>query len=142
MALALDVLSERALRAHLFEVADRDREDRTTEYGGVVALAAGSASTAEFLEFEPRAKASDIRYESPQALFDALYTGLYHVHFHAQNYENEKYAGPHMGDFAFGDSARCNGLVFTFLSADLLGVDFYRHGRVVVDLGAIERPQG
>ena len=142
MALALDVLSEQALRAHLFEVADRDREDRTTEYGGVVALAAGSASTAEFLEFEPRAKASDIRYESPQALFDALYTGLYHVHFHAQNYENEKYAGPHMGDFAFGDSARCNGLVFTFLSADLLGVDFYRHGRVVVDLGAIERPQG
>jgi hypothetical protein len=142
MALALDVLSEQALRAHLFEVADRDREDRTTEYGGVVALAAGSGSTAEFLEFEPRAKASDIRYESPQALFDALYTGLYHVHFHAQNYENEKYAGPHMGDFAFGDSARCNGLVFTFLSADLLGVDFYRHGRVVVDLGAIERPQG
>jgi hypothetical protein len=142
MALALDVLSEQALRTHLFEVADRDREDRTTEYGGVVALAAGSASTAEFLEFEPRAKASDIRYESPQALFDALYTGLYHVHFHAQNYENEKYAGPHMGDFAFGDSARCNGLVFTFLSADLLGVDFYRHGRVVVDLGAIERPQG
>jgi hypothetical protein len=142
MALALDVLSEQALRAHLFEVADRDREDRTTEYGGVVALAAGSGSTAEFLEFEPRAKASDIRYESPQALFDALYTGLYHVHFHAQNYENEKYAGPHIGDFAFGDSARCNGLVFTFLSADLLGVDFYRHGRVVVDLGAIERPQG
>ena len=142
MALALDVLSEQALRTHLFEVADRDREDRTTEYGGVVALAAGSGSTAEFLEFEPRAKASDIRYESPQALFDALYTGLYHVHFHAQNYENEKYAGPHMGDFAFGDSARCNGLVFTFLSADLLGVDFYRHGRVVVDLGAIERPQG
>ena len=147
MALALDVLSEQALRAHLFEVADRDREDRTTEYGGVIALSSGSgASTeslqAEFLEFEPRAKASDIRYESPQALFDALYTGLYHVHFHAQNYENDKYAGPHMGDFAFGDSARCNGLVFTFLSADLLGVDFYRHGRVVVDLGAIERPQG
>jgi hypothetical protein len=113
----------------------------------VIALSSGSgASTeslqAEFLEFEPRAKASDIRYESPQALFDALYTGLYHVHFHAQNYENDKYAGPHMGDFAFGDSARCNGLVFTFLSADLLGVDFYRHGRVVVDLGAIERPQG
>jgi len=142
MALALDVLAEPALRMHMFEVADRDREDRGTEYGGVVALAAGSASTAEFLEFEPRARASDIRYESPQALFDALYTGLFHVHFHAQNYENDKYAGPHMGDFAFADSSRCNGLVFTFLSADLLGVDFYRHDRLVVDLGAIERPQG
>jgi hypothetical protein len=142
MMLALEVLSEPALRTHMFEVADRDREDRATEYGGVIALSSGAGSTAEFLEFEPRARASDIRYESPQALFDALYTGLFHVHLHAQSYENDRYAGPHMGDFAFSDSARCNGLVFTFLSADLLGVDFYRHGRLVVDLGAVERPQG
>jgi hypothetical protein len=151
-ALALDLVGEPALRRHLFEVADRDREDRTTEYGGVIALAAatgaGSASSrgegarGEFLEFEPRSKASDIRYESPQALFDALYTGLFHVHFHAQSYENDRYAGPHMGDFAFSDSSRCNGLVFTFLSTDLLGVDYYRHGRLVIDLGAIERPEG
>jgi hypothetical protein len=47
-----------------------------------------------------------------------------------------------MGDFAFSDSSRCNGLVFTFLSTDLLGVDYYRHGRLVIDLGAIERPEG
>lgn len=154
MVLALDVLEERPLRAHLFEVADRDREDRSTEYGGVVSLRARGAGTeagdgssagafsAEFMEFEPRAKNGDIRYESPQALFDALYTGFFHVHFHAQNYDNDRYAGPHLGDFAFSDSARCNGLVFTFLSTDQLGVDFYRHGRVVVDLGAIERPEG
>jgi hypothetical protein len=81
-------------------------------------------------------------YESPQALFDALYTGLFHVHFHAQSYDNDRYAGPHMGDFAFSDSSRCNGLVFTFLTTDLLGVDYYRHGRLVIDLGAIERPEG
>jgi len=141
-ALALDLIDEPALRRHLFEVADRDREDRTTEYGGVIALSGSGSSRGEFLEFEPRAKASDIRYESPQALFDALYTGLFHVHFHAQSYENDRYAGPHMGDFAFSDSSRCNGLVFTFLSTDLLGVDYYRHGRLVIDLGAIERPEG
>jgi hypothetical protein len=142
MTLALDVVSEPALRRHLFEVADRDREDRSTEHGGVIALVGAAGSSAELLEFEPRSKASDIRYESPQALFDALYTGLYHVHVHAQNYENAKFAGPHLGDFAFADSSRCNGLVFTFLTADLLDVDFYRHGRLVADLGAIERPQG
>lgn len=140
MCLALDLLDEPALLTHLFEVADRDREDRSTEYGGVVAL--GEGSSGEFLEFAPRAKTGDLRYESPQALFDALYTGLFHVHFHAQNYENTRYAGPHLGDFAFADSSRANGLVFTFLSADLLGVDFYRHGRVVVDLGGVRRPRG
>ncbi len=140
MCLALDLLDEPALLLHLFEVADRDREDRSTEYGGVVALGAGSSG--EFLEFAPRAKTGDLRYESPQALFDALYTGLFHVHFHAQNYENTRYAGPHLGDFAFADSSRANGLVFTFLSADILGVDYYRHGRLVVDLGGVRRPRG
>jgi len=140
MSLALDLLAEEALLRHIFELADRDREDRSTEYGGVIALDA--ALRGDLLEFAPRTKASDIRYESPQALFDALYTGLFHFHMHAQKYDNEKYAGPHLGDFAFADSSRCNGVVFTFLSADLLDVDFYRHDRFVVDLGATERPQG
>ena len=140
MVLALDLLAEKPLALHLFEQADRDREDRTTEYGGVVGLDASGRG--EILEFPPRSKASDVRFESPQALFDALYTRPFHYHNHTQKYDNSDYAGPHMGDFTFADSTRCNGLVFTFLSADLLGVDFYRHGRVVVDLGAIERPEG
>jgi hypothetical protein len=140
MAIALDMLAEPALCTHLFEQADRDREDRTTEYGGVLGL--DDAGRAELLEFPPRSKASDVRFESPQALFDALYTRQFHYHNHTQKYDNSDYAGPHLGDFTFADSTRCNGLVFTFLSADLLGVDFYRHGNVVVDLGAIERPQG
>jgi hypothetical protein len=33
-------------------------------------------------------------------------------------------------------------VVFTYLSADLIGVDFYRYDRFVVDLGAVERPRG
>ncbi|MFZ9880743.1 MAG: hypothetical protein ACO3QC_05015 [Phycisphaerales bacterium] len=140
MLMAIVVLRDSELVAHLYETADRDLEDRTTEYGGVIALDAGGKP--EFLEFAPRAKAGDQRYESPQALFDALYTGLFHVHFHAQKYENEQYAGPHLGDFAFADSTRCNGLVLTFLSPDELGVDFYRHDRMVVDLGAQRRPEG
>jgi len=140
MVLALDILDDAAIRRHLFELADRDREDLTTEYGGVIALDAQARG--EILEFPPRSKNGDLRFESPQALFDALYTGLFHFHNHTQKYENSQYAGPHTGDFAFADSTRCNGLVFTFLSADLLGVDFYRYDRFVVDLGAVARPEG
>jgi len=138
MAILLDLLEDRAILRHVFEQADRDREDRTTEYGGVVAL--DSEGKGELLEFPPRMKAGDLRFESPQALFDALYTGLFHFHNHAQKYENGDYAGPHMGDFAFADSTRCNGVVFTFLSVDEIDVDFYRHGRFVVDLGVVRRP--
>ncbi|MFM7134137.1 MAG: hypothetical protein ACKO0W_07460, partial [Planctomycetota bacterium] len=63
-----------------------------------------------------------------------------HVHFHAQRYDNSDYAGPHLGDFAFAEETRCSGIVLAFLGPDELGVDFYRHGRMVVDLGAIRRP--
>jgi hypothetical protein len=69
-----------------------------------------------------------------------LYTSLFHIHLHAQAYDNRKYAGPHMGDFRFADATRANGLVLTFISADRMNLDFYRHDRVVVDLGTIERP--
>ncbi|MEY3025586.1 MAG: hypothetical protein RLZZ238_483 [Planctomycetota bacterium] len=140
MVLALDILDDPAVLRHLFEQSDRDREDVTTEFGGVIALDAEGRG--ELLEFPPRAKNGDLRYESPQVLFDALYTGLFHYHNHSQQYENSRYAGPHMGDFAFADSTRCNGLVFTSLSTDMIGVDFYRHGRFVVDLGAVVRPEG
>lgn len=140
MLMALELLADPGLRRHIFEQADRDREDRTTEFGGVLAL--DGKSRGELLEFPPRVKQGDLRFESPQALFDALYTGLFHYHNHTQKYDNAQYAGPHMGDFAFADSTRCNGLVFTFLSADVIGVDFYRYDRFVADLGAIERPEG
>ena len=138
MAILLDLLEDSALLRHIFEQADRDREDRSTEYGGVIAL--DRDGRGELLEFPPRTKSGDLRFESPQALFDALYTGLFHYHNHAQKYDNGDYAGPHMGDFAFADSARANGVVFTFISVDSVDVDFYRHGRFVVDLGVVRRP--
>lgn len=141
MLLALDLFQEETLLRHLFEQADRDREDRSTEYGGVIAIDART-KRGELLEFAPRSKASDVRYESPQALFDALYTAPFHYHNHTQKYDNSDYAGPHLGDFSFADSTRCNGLVFTFLDSDSIDIDFYRHGQVVVDLGCVERPEG
>ncbi len=140
MVTALDILSEEAMLRHLFEQADRDREDRTTEYGGVVTIDASGRG--ELIEFPPRAKMGDLRFESPQPLFDALYTGLFHFHNHTQRYDNSDYAGPHTGDFAFADSTHCNALVFTYLSADAIDVDFYRYDRFVVDLGVVKRPQG
>jgi hypothetical protein len=140
MVILLDILEDEAFRRHLFEQADQDREDISTEYGGVILL--DSSGRGEIRGFEPRVKQGDLRFESPQALFDALYTGLFHFHNHTQKYENAKYAGPHMGDFDFSESSRCNGVVFTFITADLIDVDFYRYGRFVVDLGAVGRPQG
>jgi len=128
------------VRAHLFDFADRDLADRTTEYGGIIRL--DGQGRFEVVEYPPRVRGSDVRFEASQEMFDAGYIGLTHFHYHAQAYENHRYCGPHLGDFTYADATGVNGLVMTFVSRDRMNADFYRRGRVVVDLGVIERPGG
>lgn len=138
MLLAMDMVDKPVVRAALFDIGDRDQQDRRTEYGGVITI--NDSGAYEVLEVAPRMTGSDSRYEADQRAFDLGYTALFHFHFHAQSYENGSYAGPHIGDFGYADSTRANCLVFAFVKRSSLDVDFYRHGPVVVDLGCIERP--
>lgn len=135
--MAIRMVDDPAVRARLFDIADRDQQDRRTEYGGVVRL--NDTGGWEVVEVRPRVTGSDTRFEAPQELFDQGYTSLFHFHMHAQDFENGSYAGPHMGDFAYAGSTRANCLVFTFVRRDLMNFDFYRHGPVVVDLGTVGR---
>jgi hypothetical protein len=135
--MALRMADDPSVRARLFDIADRDQQDRRTEYGGVVRL--NDTGGWEVVEVRPRVTGSDTRFEAPQELFDQGYTSLFHFHMHAQDFENGSYAGPHMGDFAYAGSTRANCLVFTFVRRDLMNFDFYRHGPVVVDLGTVGR---
>jgi hypothetical protein len=137
MTLAIDMAEQSAIRAKLFDIGDRDQQDRRTEYGGVIRI--NDSGEYEVLEIRPRVQGSDARYEAPQEVFDAGYTAIFHFHFHAQSFENGSYAGPHMGDFAYAASTRANCLVFSFVKRSALNIDFYRHGPVVVDLGILER---
>ena len=139
MVLAMDLLEDPAVRVKLFDLGDRDLHDRTTEYGGVIVV--GSDGKPSVQECVPRQKGNDLRFEAPQSMFDQGYTGIFHFHLHCQSYDNERYAGPHIGDFTYANSTRANCLVFTFLKKGEMNVDFYRHGPVVVDLGSIRRPE-
>jgi hypothetical protein len=136
--MALRMADDPSVRARLFDIADRDLQDRRTEYGGVVRL--DDSGAWQVVEVRPRVTGSDTRFEAPQELFDQGYTALFHFHMHAQEFENGSYAGPHMGDFAYAGSTRANCLVFTFVRRDAMNADFYRHGPVVVDLGTVGRP--
>ena len=139
MLLAREALRSQAFVAHVFDYADRDMIDRTTEFGGIVEL--DSKGRFELIEYEPRARVADDRYLASSKLFKDGYTALFHFHNHAQKYRNERYAGPHLGDFEYADETGVNGLVFTFVDEETLNVDFYREGSVVVDLGTITRPE-
>ena len=47
--------------------------------------------------------------------------------------------GDKVPDMQTADRVRFNYLVFTFIDKDRLNVDYYQHGRVVVDLGTLKR---
>jgi len=138
MILACDMMEQESVVRHIFEIADRDLMDRATEYGGVIEVDEKGRFAVH--EFRPRVTGSDVRFEAPQDMFDLAYTSLFHFHNHAQAYDNVRYAGPHMGDFAYAENTKANCLVFTFIDRSTLNIDFYRYGRVVVDLATMKRP--
>ncbi len=140
ITMALEAVAVPQVVSHLFDYADRDRADVSTEYGGLIDL--DDLGRFEVLEFIPRMRQHDEKFIASQAMFDASYTALFHFHYHAQKRRNEKHAGPGMGDRQYADAVRANCLVLTFVNADRLNVDFYRHGGVLVDLGAINRKAG
>ncbi len=137
--IALDALSNPAIRSHLFDIADRDQADRLTEYGGL--LRVDGKGRYELVEFAPQSRGSDVRFEASQQMFDAGYDALFHFHNHAQAYDNQRYAGPHFGDFGYAESTGVNALVFTFIDRNTLNADYYRRGQVVIDLGTVIRPE-
>ncbi|MAJ46173.1 MAG: hypothetical protein CMJ57_02460 [Planctomycetaceae bacterium] len=138
MLLAREALRDTPFQTHLFDQADRDMIDTTTEFGGVIRLDAQGRF--ELVEHPARSRISDEKFLAPQSLFDDGYTALFHFHNHAQKYDNRRHAGPHMGDLQYAEETGANCLVFTFVKPDLLNVDFYRSDAVVVDLGTIQRP--
>ena len=138
MLLVLQAFRTPEVRDHLFTYVDRDHADRATEYGGVLQL--DPQGRFELLEFPPRVRVGDNRFEASQEMFDASYAAIAQFHQHCMRYDNGDYAGPHLGDFQYADSTRMNGVTVTCLDANTLNVDFYRHDRFVVDLGTLERP--
>ncbi|MBG80114.1 MAG: hypothetical protein CMJ39_05315 [Phycisphaerae bacterium] len=138
ISLAQEALSQPAIVRHLFDYGSRDEQDKGTEYGGIIQL--DDQGRFEIREFIPKIRHHDRRFNASQEMFNAGYTALYHMHFHAQRYRNALHAGPGLGDMNYADNTRTNNLVFTFVDKDTMNVDFYRHGQIIVDLGTIKRP--
>lgn len=140
--LAAMVLAVRAVKVpevidHLFDYAQRDHDDKTCEYGGIIAL--DKKGRFEILEFPPKFRRRDNEFIASQQMMDAGYTSVSHFHYHVQEYRNTRNSGPGLGDVNYADNTRANCLVFSFVNKNTFNVDFYRHGRVIVDLGEIKR---
>jgi hypothetical protein len=138
MQIAVRALDVPQVVDHLFDYADRDHEDESTEYGGVIRL--DHLGRFEILEFPPRIRHHDQKFVASQEMFDAGYTAQFHFHMHVQRFRNDEYAGPGLGDMQYADATRANCLVLTFVNEETMNVDYYRHGGLKIDLGVIRRP--
>ena len=134
---AIAALDDPAVRSHLFDIADRDLADKSTEYGGLLRLDAQGRF--ELVEYPPQSRGSDVRFEASGTMFEDGYDAVAHFHGHTQAYDNRRYAGPHVGDFNYADATGVNGLVFCFIDSTTLNADYYRHGQMVIDLGTLTR---
>jgi len=134
----LNAMAKQRVAAAWFDQADADRADESTEYGGLIRWDGERELIAR--PYTPMLRDHDRKFIPPAAMTTDAYASLAHYHFHAQRYRNARYAGPGRGDLErVAGKQRLNGLVLTFIDKDRLNADFYRHGRVVVDLGTVRR---
>ncbi|MFI4860723.1 MAG: hypothetical protein ACIAXF_08600 [Phycisphaerales bacterium JB063] len=133
----LDAIAQPSVVSALFEQAEQDRLDTTTELGGVLVWDDDGRLVAQ--PFEPAMRRRDAEFIASDACVRAMHTGLAHYHFHAQRYDNADWAGPGGGDEAFADNMQANCIVFTFVDRNTLNADAYFPGGIVVDLGCIHR---
>ena len=132
------MMSDSSARRQWFEQADADHRDKSTEYGGLIALDEGGSVFPKL--YKPMMRRHDKVYYAPKELVIDAYTSLAHYHFHVASQKNRNHAGPGYGDLKrIARLQQFNGLVLTFIDADRLNVDFYCKPSVVVDLGTIHR---
>jgi len=132
-----EFVQQPAIKASLFAQADKDLLNQTSEHGGVLDIVGDKPIVRDY---PPIVRYSHDRQFTPsEQMITHCYTALAHYHFHAQEKKNAQYAGPGMGDLDTADRLDLNFLVFTFVDENHLNVDYYQHGRVVVDMGTISR---
>lgn len=125
-----------AMNTSLFPQAQRDREDTSTEYGGLLDYVDGQPRA---ILYPPLQRSHDQKYYAPGSMVDAGHRAPFHYHFHVQEVRNTEFAGPGGGDLEYANSMAINGLVFTSVGEGKLNADFYTEGRIVIDLGTLER---
>ena len=136
---ATSMVEHDGVREALFAQAERDRGDSSTEYGGVLAF--DDAGKAVAMSFPPRAvqRRGDRQFVASPDMMLSSDDAPFHYHFHAQEYRNGKYAGPSGGDLTYANEHGRSCLVFTFVSSDAFGVDYYQPGGATIDLGELTR---
>ena len=137
-----DALSTAGVSASLWEQAERDIKDTSTEYGGLLETSGNGHSRAFIVTLyapRPTQRAGDQKFIASDDMMRAGTWALAHYHFHAQRSNNAEYAGPGPGDEEFATEHGKNCLVFTPVKEGAFNVDYFISGGTKLDLGVLNR---
>lgn len=126
----------------MLQQAELDRDDKETEYGGVVEAVNntdGSVVSTRAVLFPPRPRdrVGDGQFIASRDMIEYSDRALAHYHLQVQREKNYKFAGPSSGDLRYAALSGRSCVVFTSLSRDTLGVDYYQPDGATIDLGEI-----
>ncbi len=140
-ALAVDeaVASDR-VREQIFQQAELDRQDTSTEYGGVIDLADDGGHRAVLFRPRARDRVSDERFVASSDMIRFSDLALAHYHLQVQRKRLSGQAGPSDGDLLYAAESGRTCLVFTSVASDTLNVDLYTPDGVILDLGLVTAP--
>ncbi len=136
--LALECIEDSTFVRSVFEQSVTDRNDTSTEYGGIIDWEHNAAHPIA-IQYMPFIRVHDAKFIASDEMLQRGYMSLFHYHFHVQEIDNREYAGPGSGDLHYANGMRINGLVFSSVGSGKMNVDFYCPGRIVVDLGTIQQ---
>ncbi len=132
-------LLDQEMQTQIFTHRTLDKQDTSTEYGGVIESAEGDDWRAILFRPRQRDRLSDVRFVASDDMFRFSDRSLAHYHFHANDRNSSRFAGPSMQDLQNALNSQRTSVVFTSLDSTELNVDVYFGNGVVIDLGTIEQ---
>jgi hypothetical protein len=139
-SIAADVILDPALVRILFDQAEADRADTSTEHGGVID-GSPTGFAARLFPPRPAQRAGDRRFIASIEMIEQGVDSIFHYHLHCTSRDNADYAGPSDDDIAYAKRQGRSCLVFTFVGQDSLNADYYQPDGATIDLGTMKRPE-
>jgi hypothetical protein len=138
--LAVDVaLHDPEVMRRIFEQVEMDRQDDTTEYGGLLFVDSSGRFVAQLYPPRPQHRQGDDTFVASSDMVEQSVRALAMYHFHVMRERNSRFAGPSVEDLAQARAQGRMGVVLTSINEDELNVDAYTDAPTSVDLGALPR---
>ncbi len=135
-----DALRADGFREALFQQVALDRQDTSTEYGGIIETTDTGAHRPVLFRPRARDRLGDDRFVASGDMIRFSDRALAHYHLQVQKPRLGRLAGPSDGDLLYAADSGRTCLVFTSVASDTLNVDLYTPNGAVIDLGMILAP--